>query len=314
MTRISNPALWTLGLYLYLGVAAPTLAQPTGFQLFGSDEERHRVAVAWSEDGGAQPLFGESVTPSDVSALGPEEGRAELPGFAARLGRDVRDLVLAPARMRGRQWRAVGLAVLAVGAIGAFDGELRDLVHSEDPGIRRFAEAVRPIGHQGAFVLLGAGWLLGRAADRPRLQAMAEDGLEATLLSSGLVAQLLKNISGRARPREGLGSATFQNGHESFPSGEVTQAFAIATVVSAHSERKWIQGLAWGLAGLTAWQRVELDAHWGSDVAAGALIGIGVGRWVVRRNRQRGRVERRWTMAPRIDERGGYGVELSTSF
>ncbi len=38
--------------------------------------------------------------------------------------------------------------------------------------------------------------------------------------------------------------------------------------------------------GLVAWERIELDRHWASDVVAGALIGAEVGHWVVAKHRR----------------------------
>lgn len=61
--------------------------------------------------------------------------------------------------------------------------------------------------------------------------------------------------------------------------------FAMASVVAAHSNRWWIDAIAWSTAGLIGFERLILDAHWSSDVVAGALIGTAVGQWVVRRNR-----------------------------
>jgi len=64
----------------------------------------------------------------------------------------------------------------------------------------------------------------------------------------------------------------------------VTEAFAIASVVAAHSDSRWLQGTVWTLAGAVGWERLRLDAHWSSDVVAGALVGASVGRWVVHRH------------------------------
>ena len=61
----------------------------------------------------------------------------------------------------------------------------------------------------------------------------------------------------------------------------------MASVIAAHSRRPWVDALAWSAATSIAWERLRLDAHWASDVTAGALIGAGIGRWVVRRNRPR---------------------------
>ena len=112
---------------------------------------------------------------------------------------------------------------------------------------------------------------------------MTGDALEAVLLA-GLASNTLKSVSGRPRPVHGLGSESWGVGAASFPSGEVTQAFAIASVFARHSQRRWIDAVAWSYAGLITWERMNLDAHWASDSLAGAIIGTAGGRWVVRRN------------------------------
>jgi membrane-associated phospholipid phosphatase len=255
---------------------------------------------------------GFDIGPDSILDTSPEEQPSQLRPFHGRLGRDIGDLVRLPVTMDGRQWLRFGTAVLAVGAVSLFDDEIRGFVRSGDAGSEDFARTVRPIGKMGGLAFLGGSWLAGRAFHRPGLSAMAADGFEATVLSAGLITPALKGLVGRSRPHQGLGSGSFA-GNQSFPSGEVTEAFAIASVVSAHAGRKWVKGLAWSLAGLTAWQRIELDAHWGSDVLAGALIGASVGRWVVRRNRPDLREGRRWSMTPLVGD-GSYGVGFRMAF
>ncbi len=248
---------------------------------------------------------------SDASGLkitkAPVAKPARVRPLAGRLAVDLLDLAKVPAQANRRQWGKFALGLGLIGAIGQSDERLRS---SLDPEVHSgLARKIRPVGQEGGLLFLGASLALGHLADKPRAMAIGRDGIEATVLAAGVVAPLLKRLVGRQRPRDefGFGALRSSSG-ESFPSGEVTQVFAIASVVSAHSEKKWVKGAAWLVAGATAWQRMELDAHWGSDVVGGALIGAGIGRWVVRRNR-----ERYWSIEPRLGG-GSVGVALRRSY
>jgi membrane-associated phospholipid phosphatase len=207
--------------------------------------------------------------------------------FWPRVWRDLGDLAARPAHLDGRDWRNLGLSAVAIGATYAFDEDIRETVQGNRTESRDdFAEAIRPLGNlTGPAVLLGACWAAGRIWDRQGLVAFAEDGFEASLFSVVLAVPALKKVAGRAKPEDGLGASHFEpfSNYDSFPSGEAAQAFTLAAVVAGHTRNRWVQGAAWGIAGLVAWGRLNLDGHWGSDVVAGALIGAGIGSWVTRR-------------------------------
>ena len=78
----------------------------------------------------------------------------------------------------------------------------------------------------------------------------------------------------------------FSGSDNSFPSGHATQAFAVASVISAHSDQVWVSVTAYTIAGLVGFARMYHNAHWTSDVTAGALIGTFVGRGVVALNKR----------------------------
>lgn len=61
----------------------------------------------------------------------------------------------------------------------------------------------------------------------------------------------------------------------SFPSGHATSAFTAATLLGHRSPAK---PLYFALAGLVAFSRVYVRLHHGSDVAAGAALGLGFGQ------------------------------------
>jgi membrane-associated phospholipid phosphatase len=105
--------------------------------------------------------------------------------------------------------------------------------------------------------------------------------LDSSLIS-GLIADVLKDTIGRARPDQGNNPNTFfkGSGYQSFPSGEVTlqASFVTPIIVNYAKENPWI----WGLEVLPAYDaigRLKSQAHWQSDVIAGWMIGTGIGYW-----------------------------------
>jgi membrane-associated phospholipid phosphatase len=236
--------------------------------------------------------------------------------FALRVAKDVGPLFAAPLHFDRRGWAWFGAGLALVGTARVFDDRLRVAVRRDsDPEDLRFPRAYRPLGQEGGLALLGAAWITGRALDKPGVVATAQDGLEATLLAAGVISPLLKAATGRARPRQGQGSGSFHSfgGDASFPSGEATEAFAIAAAVAAHTDRKWLEATAWTLAAGTAWERMRLDAHWASDVVAGALLGTAVGRWVVHRHQPRRTADFSLDVVPELGG-GRYGLGVRLAF
>jgi membrane-associated phospholipid phosphatase len=146
-----------------------------------------------------------------------------------------------------------------------------------------------------------------------------------SVAGAGLVASLLKNILGRARPKlyEVVGHFDFHffafgQDYASTPSAHATNIFAFATVISV----LWPRGrlLLYTLATWIAASHVVVGAHYFTDAALGALLGIAfpyfvrdrfaAGRWV------RICAGRRGLPAPRAPKPGlaqlaGTGAEIS---
>ncbi len=101
----------------------------------------------------------------------------------------------------------------------------------------------------------------------------------ACVAVSGIVADIIKPILGRARPvtfvREGIYGFhpfTFHAAWNSMPSGHATTAFTIATILTFFRPRHqvlWFVGAA-----IIAVSRVMVNAHYLSDIFAGAAVGI----------------------------------------
>ncbi len=114
-----------------------------------------------------------------------------------------------------------------------------------------------------------------------RTLARTGEGLALIFFSvavSGVLADTIKPLVGRARPvmmvREGLYGfhpLSFEAAWHSMPSGHATTAFALAGALAALFPRARI---AWYLAAVClAASRVMVNAHFPSDIAAGAVVG-----------------------------------------
>jgi len=260
--------------------------------------------IAWAESAPVANLrlaLAAAARPANVAGKARSSSSA-TPSYPRRVVSDLGALVTGPSRLDAAGWGRFGLGVAAVGLTSAFDKSIRtDIQDQRTAGSDRFAHDVRPLGQWGALVLVGGAWVAGDASNNSTLTAVGKDGIEASILAAGLVTPLLKEIAGRSRPNADLGPHDFHpfSGSASFPSGEATEAFAVASVISAHSHRLWVKGIAWGAAGLVGWERMNLDRHWASDIAAGALIGASIGEWVVHRHQPEAAAGRlQWSVAP----------------
>jgi membrane-associated phospholipid phosphatase len=164
------------------------------------------------------------------------------------------------------------------------------------------AEIGNPWGAPIVLVGSAAMWWGGRFTGHPDVAATGLRAFE-TIFISGLITKQLKRSFGRARPRvsptdawnlepwQGFGP---EDGDlESMPSGHATAAFAFASAVTsevrhrAPRHARWVGVTTYGLAATTAFARMHVDAHWLSDVTAGATIGIVTGIAVSRYHRTR---------------------------
>ncbi len=231
------------------------------------------------------PAATESPATDSLAFPTPEPGAisGDLPGFAKLLKNDVREIATAPLRWGRSDWMKLGIGALAVGGAALLDKELRGSVEAgSNDTTRSIARAVGPFGAEYSVGVLGAFLLTGKLLDNDKAMAVAEDGLASSLIAAGAITPLLKATFGRRRPSETSETLAFGGGGTSFPSGHTTQAFAVASVISSHYDSFWVKAGAYGLASLVGWSRMEDKAHYASDVLAGALIGIVVGKAVVR--------------------------------
>lgn len=225
----------------------------------------------------------DAAPPATPEVRTSESLTGHLPGFATLLKNDAQQIATAPLRWGRSDWMKLGIGVLAVGGAALLDEDLRESVdRSSTDTSRSIAKAVGPLGAEYSWGVLGAFFLTGKLLDDDKAMAVAEDGIASSLIAAGAITPLLKVTLGRRRPSQTAETLELGGGGDGFPSGHTTQAFAVASVIASHYDSMWVKVGAYGLASLVGWSRMEQKAHYASDVLAGALIGIVVGKAVVR--------------------------------
>src|SRR3954468_16811968 len=216
-----------------------------------------------------------------TASCGQETGQeAKPPSFPHLVLIDLRDVLGAPLSWRGPQWERFSFAVAGVGAAALLDRTVRDAERRDHNHVTdQVAKDFESFGTAGALGVLGSFYLVGLVRDDARARSVGEDGVIASLISGVIVTPVLKFAVGRKRPRDT--DKTFDvklfSGASSFPSGHATEAFAVASVIATRYDSGWVKGVAYGSAALVGFARVHHQAHFLSDVTAGAIIGTAVG-------------------------------------
>lgn len=142
----------------------------------------------------------------------------------------------------------------------------------------------------GAGQLAGGFYLGGVITGSVNARKVGVLALEAKV-ANDIVTRGLKMAVGRKRP-----GPSSSDGDEfkpfgktdSFPSGHTSTAFALATVVAENHKQPWVKFASYGVAGMVGVSRINQGAHWASDVAGGAVVGILVGKFISRFERRKG--------------------------
>jgi hypothetical protein len=202
------------------------------------------------------------ITKSEVVA----DERRTLAQFPANIGRGFAGV------FQQESLRPFLAGVVAAGLSTLLDDEVHDAIADEDDEAADFADDyLGPVGL--GLVTLGL-FIGGRYSEDQRFRDMSYDLSVAFVVNLGYTGAL-KAAIGRERPNE--------SDDDSFPSGHTSNAFALASVASAHYGNP-VGIPAYGLASLIGLSRIRGNAHWLSDVVAGAALGHLVGRAVVRQN------------------------------
>jgi membrane-associated phospholipid phosphatase len=260
---------------------------------------------------GRFPTAPEGTKPGSPEAL---DGVSAGMTAAKLLLVDVREVIRSPEHWHAREWALFTTEVAAIVGVGAVDESLqRDIRRRKSTAADNLAKDFRTFGNYGSFEVLGGFYLAGLIVHDKRAQETTLDGLFASGIAGGLITPFLKLAIGRVRPNASQSAYKFKpfSVHNvSFPSGEATQAFAVAAVISTQYPNPWVELISYTTAAITSLGRIRQNGHWASDTLAGALIGYHVGRRVVHINQ---RLRARVALAPLIAP-GARGVTMTASF
>ncbi len=222
------------------------------------------------------------------------------PGFAqktdsdlvAELKRYLRDggaIATAPSRFDGRDWAETAVISGALVWVGTRDESIDAWV--QDHRSKKTDDSARILTPLGSWAAVGVSVVAlggGLVTHDKRLLDTGRDAVEAEILAAGITTPVLKYAVGRVRPGDEAGLGEFRpfSGNSSLPSGHATEAFAVASVLSARADGWVVPALSYTLASCVGYARVHDRAHWASDVIAGGLIGTLIGRTIVRRHQR----------------------------
>ncbi|WP_240642487.1 phosphatase PAP2 family protein [Nonlabens xiamenensis] len=111
--------------------------------------------------------------------------------------------------------------------------------------------------------------------------------------AGGVLQQLLKAITGRARPQTGVGKDVFrpfsgESGYRSFPSGHTILSFTTAYALAKHFDNPWVKGGIYAVGLISPVSRLWSGAHFLTDVVLSLAIVVatveGVDRYLDTRN------------------------------
>ena len=195
----------------------------------------------------------------------------------------------------GESWprpmdRALLVGLAAIVAVSFLDGPAIEAARGSQSTLLDGMRRVTDIGKSQWYlvpaglvflVVAGLDWRAAAGRRKARLQLILGHAgfVFAAIAASGILANILKVMVGRARPAlfDEVGPYHFDPFtpgylHASFPSGHATTMGAVTAILMLWLPR-W--RLPIGLAGVVlAATRIAADAHYPSDVAAGFLFGM----------------------------------------
>ena len=226
-------------------------------------------------------------------------------------------MLTSPLRWDGKDWLTAGVVLGVTGGFIALDNDIQEVVQdNRSSATDDLAGVFEPFGNglysvPALALYYGYGYFSGnRKAERVALLSLESFAI------TGVFTQVLKVATGRPRPSSGKSSTAWEGpdfgGGLSFPSGHTSTAFAIATVFAEeYEDNAWVPPIAYSIAALTAFSRLNDDKHWASDVFLGGALGYFVSKTILKlHSNKKGR---HYTIYPRLNGKDA-GLALNYRF
>jgi len=228
---------------------------------------------------------------------------------------DTKDIVTSPLRWEKNDWLKASLVAGVTLGLYAFDEEINEWIQdNRHDDISEFAE---PFGdYKKVLPPLVLFYAVGHVANNNKVKRTALLTIENVVIT-GIFTQVMKYSFQRHRPGTGDPYDSWDGpggggDHLAFPSGHVSLAFSIATPIAIeYKDNLIVPPLAYGLASLVGWSRMNDNAHWASDVFIGASLGYFTGKAICKLHEDE--KYSRFSIQPVLDQTGS-SVILSYKF
>ncbi len=200
------------------------------------------------------------------------------------------DILKAPAHFTGGEWAITGIILGGTSLSMFLDNDVRSLVRrNRTRALDDVTKAGKYYGEVVPAVSLSAGIYAAGLIFNDRSVSLTGRLLAESLFYGGTINILLKILFSRGRPynykgNTDFGNYDFNNDYYSMPSGHTTVAFTISAVLAERINNLYATIGLYGLAALTAYQRIYSDNHWFSDNILGAALAVVISRVVVKLN------------------------------
>ena len=224
-------------------------------------------------------------------------------GYFVLLGTDMLQEVKAPFHATKKTYIIAGGFVVLEGVMFfAGDKPIQKFsakFMNDNPGLRSTSQYITDFGALYEVYTLAAFAAYGLVFKSDKVKTTTLLATQA-YITAGAMSEAVKFLTGRQRPNYTdasnpvMGNNVFNgpailNGKgvttgfgSSFPSGHTTAAFSAATVFAyEYKDEILIPVLAYSAASLVGISRITQNAHWATDVIAGAALGYITGKQVV---------------------------------
>lgn len=187
-----------------------------------------------------------------------------------------------PFHWKGNDWANFGYLTGGTLLLFTVDDQLNDWKNGFREDIPDF---VIDYGHEygspeNNYMLTGGVYLAGLFTKNEKLRRTGVL-LISSATAGGFLQQVSKRIVGRARPKSGASSSTFDPLHldrvydyDSFPSGHAMLAFSNAYAIAKQFKNPWVKAGIYTVGLVPGFVRVMDDFHWISDVAFSTVLSI----------------------------------------
>jgi hypothetical protein len=198
---------------------------------------------------------------------------------------DTKNILTSPARWDSSDWLTASLVMGTAVGLYTQDDKIQSWVQkNKNTSTGHWADDAKLLYKLSLPAMVGLG-IYGYAGSDDKAKTTFLLSTESFVITGAFV-QILKRSTGRHRPYTGdphdtWSGPTSNNEYYSFPSGDASTAFSIASVVAAEYDNKIVPPIVYGISTLIALERVHNNAHWASDVFVGSAIGYFTGKAVV---------------------------------